>query len=70
MLVYDEKVPGHFWRNAILTGVSLSRDSEIRGAIVEIGKTNTIIKRSIYILLTTEITYNFTNQTDKAREQS
>ena len=56
MLVYEEKVPRHFWRNAILTGVSLSRDSEIRGAIVETGKTNIIIKLSIYILLTTEIT--------------
>ena len=43
MLVYDEKVPRHFWRIAIVTGVLPSRDSEIRGAIVRIAKTNTIL---------------------------
>ena len=36
MLVYDEKVPRHFWRIGRVTGVLPSRDSEIRGAIVNI----------------------------------
>ena len=40
-LVYDEMVPRHFWRTAIVTGVLLSRDSEIRGAIVRMAKANT-----------------------------
>ena len=30
--VFYEKVPRHFWRIAIVTLVSPSRDSEIRGA--------------------------------------
>ena len=30
MLVYDEKVPGHLWRFAIVTGILLSRDSETK----------------------------------------
>ena len=28
--VYDEKVPRHFWRIAIVTGVLPSRDSETK----------------------------------------
>ena len=46
-LVYDKMVPRHFWRFAIVTGVLPSRDSEIRGAIVRIVKTNTILKRPV-----------------------
>ena len=33
VLVYDEMVPRHFWRIAIVTGVLPSRDSEIRGEL-------------------------------------
>ena len=64
VLVFYEKVPRHFWRIAIVTRVLPSRDSEIRGAIVRIAKTNTILKK----LFAVENTYD-TNQTDKAREQ-
>ena len=38
MVVYDEKVSGHFWRIAIVTEVLPSRDSRIRGAIVRIAR--------------------------------
>ena len=68
MLVY-EKVPRHFWRIAIVTGVLPCRDSEIRGAIVRIAKTDTILKRHLKKLIAVENTYHDTNQTDKAREQ-
>ena len=64
MLVYDEKVPIHFWRIAIVPGVLPSRDSEIRGAIVRIAKTNSILKRPVNKLFTVENTYHDTNQTD------
>ena len=70
MLVYDEKVPIHFWRIAIVTGVLSSRDSEIRGSIVRIAKTNTIFKRPVKKLFTVENIYRDTNQTDKARGQT
>ena len=43
LLVFYEKVPRHFWRIAIVTRVLPSRDSEIRGAILRIAKTNTIL---------------------------
>ena len=36
MLAYDEKVPIHFWKIVIETGVLPSRDSKIRAAIVRI----------------------------------
>ena len=52
-----------------LTEVLPGRDSEIRGAIVSIAKTNTILKRSVNKLFLTENTYHDTNQTDTAREQ-
>ena len=46
---------------AIVTGVFLpSRGSEIRGAIVDIAKANTILKRSINKLFTIENTYHDT----------
>ena len=30
VLVYDEKVPRHFWRIAIVTGILPTRDSKIK----------------------------------------
>ena len=69
MPVYGEKVSKHFWRIAIVAGVLLSRDSEIRGAIVKSTNTNTILKRPINKLFTIENTCHDTDQTDKAREQ-
>ena len=52
-----------------LTRVLPSRDSEIRGAIVRIGKTNTILKRPVNKLFPVENTYQDTKQTGTAREQ-
>ena len=69
VLVYDEKVPRHFWRIAIVTEVLPSGDSEIRGAILRIAKTNTILKGPINELFTVEYTYHDTNERHKAREQ-
>ena len=69
VLVYDEKVPIHFWRIAIVTGVLPSRDSEIKGAIVRIAQTNTILKRPLNKLFTAESTYYDANQTGKAKKQ-
>ena len=46
-----------------------SRNSEIRGAIVRIAKTNTILKLPLKKLFAVENTYNDTNQKDKARER-
>ena len=66
VLVFYEKVPRHFWRIVIVTRVLPSRDSEIRGAIVRIAKTNTILKRPVNKLFAVENTYYDTNQTDKA----
>ena len=44
-LVYDKKVPRHFWRIAVVTGVLTSRDFEIKGEIVRIAKIiNAILK--------------------------
>ena len=55
----------HFWRIVIVTWVLPSRDSEIRGPIVRIAKTNTILKRPVNKLFAVENTYHDTNQTDK-----
>ena len=63
---FYEKVTKHFWRIAIVTRVLRSRDSEIRGAIVRITNTNTILKRPVNKLFAVENTYHDTNQTDKA----
>ena len=68
-LVYDEKVPRHFWKIAIVTGVLPSRDSEIKRAIVTIKKTNAILKRPVNKFSPIEYTYHDKNQTDKARKQ-
>ena len=64
-LAFYEKVPRHFWRTAIVTRALPSRDSEIRGAIVRIVKTNTILKRPVNKLFAVENTYHDTKQTDK-----
>ena len=66
VLAFNEKVPRHFWRIAIVTQALPSRDSEIRGAIVRIARTNTILKRSVNKLFAVENTYYDPNQTDKA----
>ena len=47
MLVFDEMVPRHFLKVSIVTRVLPSRDSEIRGAIVKIAKSNKILKRPV-----------------------
>ena len=56
---------GHIWRIAIVTRVLPSRDSEIRGAIVRIVKTNKILRHPINKLFAVENTYHDTKQTDK-----
>ena len=61
LLVYNEKMPGHFWRIAIVTGVISSTDSEIKGAIVRIKKTNAIPKCLINKLFPIKYKYE-TNQ--------
>ena len=62
MLVYDEKVPEQFWRIAIVTGVLPSKDSETKGAIVRIKKTNAILKRPVSKLFPIEYTYHDTKE--------
>ena len=69
VLAYNEKVPKHFWRIAIITEILPSGDSEIRGAIVRIAKTNIIQKHPLSKLFTVENIYYDTNQADKARER-
>ena len=66
MLDYDQKVLRHFWKIAIVTGVLPSRDSDIKGAIMRIEKTNAVLKRPLNKLFLIEYTYHETNQTDKA----
>ena len=66
VLVIYQKVLRHFWRIAIVRQVLSSRDSEIRGEIVRIAKTNTILKCSLNNLFAVENIYHDTNQTDKA----
>ena len=57
LLVYDEKVPRHFWKIAIVIGVFPSRDSEIKKAIVRIKKTNAIFKCPVNKLFPIEYTF-------------
>ena len=68
VLVYDEKVLRQFWRIAIVTGVLSSKNSERKGAMVRIKKTNAIHKRPVNKLFLINYTYQDTNQTD-SREQ-
>ena len=56
VLVYDEMMPRPIWRITIVTGVLPSRDSEIRGAVVRMTKTNTILKRPLNKLITVKNT--------------
>ena len=53
----------------IVAPVLPSRDSEIRGAIVRIAKTNTILKRPVNSLFGVENIYHDNNQTDKASHE-
>ena len=69
VLVFYKKVPRHFWKISIVTRVLPSRDSEIRGVIVRIAKTNTILKRPVNKHFAVENTYHDTNQTDKANNK-
>ena len=62
MLVFYEKVPRHFWRIVIVTRILPSGDYEIRGAIVRIAETNTILKRPVNKLFAVENTYHDTNK--------
>ena len=66
VLAFYEKVPRHFWKISIATRVLPSTDSEIRGEIVRITKTNTILKRPVNKVFAVENTYHDTNQTDQA----
>ena len=56
VLVFNEKVPRRFWRIAMVMRALPSRDSKIKGAIVRIVKTNTILKRSVNKLSAVENT--------------
>ena len=69
VLVFDEMVPRHFRRVFMVIGVLPSRNSEIKGAIVTMAKTYTMIKRPVNKVFTVKNTYHDTNQADKAREQ-
>ena len=56
---------------AIVTGILLpSRDSEIKGAIVRIAKSNAILKHPVNKVFSVENTYHDTGQTSKAREKN
>ena len=64
-MVFYKKVSGHFWGIVIVTRVLTSRDSEIRGEIVRIAKTSTILKRPVNKFFAVQNTYHDTKQTDK-----
>ena len=64
-----KEVPIHFWNIAIVTGVLPSRDSEIKGVIVRIKKTNAILKRSVNKLFPIKYTYHDTNKTREQKLQ-
>ena len=61
VLLFDEKVPRHFWKISIVTRVLPSRDSQIRGVVIRTEKTNTIQKRPVNKLFAAENTYHDTN---------
>ena len=63
-----ERYPDYFGELSSI-GVLPSRDSEIRGAIVRIAKTNIILKRLVNKFFPIENTYQDTNQTGTEREQ-
>ena len=71
VLVFYEKVPRHFWRVAIILLYIMtlyimillpSRESEIRGAIVRIAKSNAILKCPVNEPFAIENTYHGTNK--------
>ena len=64
-----KRCPDNFGESP-LTGVLTCRDSKIRGAIVRIAKTNTILKCPVNKLFTIENTYQDTNQTGTASVQN
>ena len=68
-LVYGEKVSRHFRKISTVTRVLPSRDSEIKGAILRIKKTNAILKRPVNKVFPIEYTYHETNRTDKGRKE-
>ena len=68
VLVYDEKIPKHFSKTAVVAGVLPSRDSEIRRAVVRIANTNTTLKRPIDKIFTVENTYHDTDKTDRQQK--
>ena len=53
-LVFYVKVHKHFWRTVIVTQVLPTRDSDIKGTIVRITKTNAIPKRPVNKLFAVE----------------
>ena len=63
-----KRCPGTFGELQ-LTGVLPSSDSEVRGAIVRIAKTNAILKRPVNKLFLIKNAYQDTNQTGIARIQ-
>ena len=65
VLVFYEKVPRLVLRTSIVTRVLPSRNSEVRGAIARITKTDTILKRPVNKIFAVENTYHNTNQRDK-----
>ena len=65
VLDFCEKLPRNFWRIVIVMRVLPSRDSEIRGAIVRIPKTNTILKHPVNKLFAVKNIYHGTKQTYK-----
>ena len=69
VLVFYEKVSKQFWKISIVTRVLPCRDSEIRGPIVRIAKTITVLKHPVNKVFTVKNTYYDTNQTDKASQK-
>ena len=66
---YFEKVPRHYWRIEIVTGVLSGSDSERKGATKRIAKTNRILNRLVNKLFAIENTCHNSNNTDKVRGQ-
>ena len=62
VLVFYERVPRHFWRISIAMRALPSKDSEIRGTIVRIAMTNTILRHPVNKLFAVENTYHDTNK--------
>ena len=63
-----KRCPGTFGELQLI-GVLPSSDSEVRGAIVRIAKTNAILKRPVNKLFLIKNAYQDTNQTGIARIQ-